>query len=124
MSLTGTFSKRRKLRISCGYRTRNCTLLARRKPLNTAGEFETELCSKDRQCTARFVVVDEKARPILSRQTSELFSILKIEKNSVSEENLLREFEGIFVGGKLKDFQAKLHCPKVETPTIWTNGEN
>ena len=40
----------------------------------------------------------EKARPILSQQTSELLAILKIEINFVSEENLLREFEGIFVG--------------------------
>ena len=31
------------------------------EPLNTAGEFETELCYKDRQCVARFVVVEEKA---------------------------------------------------------------
>ena len=34
------------------------------EPLNTAGEFETELCHKDRQCVACFVVVEEKARPI------------------------------------------------------------
>ena len=47
--------------------------------LNTAGELETELCYKDRQCVARLVVVEEKARPILSRQTSELLlAILKI----------------------------------------------
>ena len=103
------------------------------EPLNTAGEFEAELCYKDRQCAARFVVVEENARPILSRQTSELLAILKIEINSVSEENLLREFEGIFVGvGKLRDFQDKLHvdesvpthCPKVETLTIWIKREN
>ena len=42
--------------------------------------------------------VEEKARPILSRQTSELLAILEIEISSVSEENLLREFEGIFAG--------------------------
>jgi hypothetical protein len=87
------------------------------EPLNTAGEFEAELCYKDRQCAARFVVVEEKARPILSRQTSELLAILKIEINSVSEENLLREFEGIFVGvGKLRDFQAKLHVDESVQP--------
>lgn len=54
--------------------------------------------------------MDEKARPILSRHTSKRLPILKIEINSVSEENLLREFEATFVGvGKLKHFQAKLH---------------
>jgi len=57
------------------------------------------LCYKDRQCrgAARFVVLEEKATPILRRQTSELLAILKIEINSVSEENFLKEFEGIFV---------------------------
>ena len=54
--------------------------------------------------------MEEKTRPILSQQTSELLAILKIEINSVSEENLLREFEGIFVGvGKFRDLQGKLH---------------
>ena len=60
------------------------------EPLNTAREFEAELCYKDKQCTAYFVVVEEKARAILSCQTSEMLAILKIEINSVSEENLLR----------------------------------
>jgi len=42
---------------------------------------------------------------------------LKIEINSVSEENLLKEFEGIFVGvGKLRDFQAKLHVDESVQP--------
>jgi len=87
------------------------------EPLNTAGEFEAELCYKDKQCVARFVVVEEKARPILSRQTSELSAILKIEINSVSEGNLLKEFEGIFVEvGKLRDFQAKLHVDESVQP--------
>ena len=85
------------------------------EPLNTAGEFEAELCYKDRKCTVTFVVVEEKARAILSRQTSE---ILKIEINSVSEENLLREFPRILNGvGKLKDFQAKLHNDESVEPS-------
>jgi len=76
------------------------------EPLNTAGEFEAELCYEDRQCAARFVVVEEKA-------------ILKIEINSVSKENLLKEFEGIFVGvGKLRDFQAKLHVDESVQPIV------
>ena len=88
------------------------------EPLNTAGELEAELCYKDRKCTVTFVVVEEKARPILGRQTSEMLAILKIEINSVSEENLLREFPRIFNGvGKLKDFQAKLHIDESVEPT-------
>ena len=52
------------------------------------------------------------------RQTSEILAILKIEINSVSEENLLREFPRIFYGvGKLKDFQAKLHIDESLEPT-------
>ena len=96
-----------------------------KEPLNTAGEFEAELCYKDRKGTLTFVVVEEKARPILGRQTSEMLAILKIEINSVSEDNLLREFPRIFNGvGKLKGFQAKLHIdesvePTAKTITVW-----
>ena len=87
------------------------------EPLNTAGEFEAELCYKDRQRTVTFVVVEEKARPILCRQTSEILATLKIEINSVSEENLIREFPRVFNGvGKLKDFQAKLHIDESVEP--------
>jgi len=87
------------------------------EPLNTPGEFEAELCYKDRQCAARFVVMEEKARPILSQQTSKMLAILKIEINSVSEENVLKEFDGIFVGvGKLGTFQAKLHVDESVQP--------
>ena len=58
-----------------------------KEPLNTAGEFEAKLCYKDGQCAVCFIVVEEKARPILSLQTSELLAILKLKINSVSEEN-------------------------------------
>lgn len=62
--------------------------------------------------------VEEKARSILSRQTSEMLAILKIEINSVREENLLREFPSVFSRvGKLKDFQAKLHIDEPVEPT-------
>ena len=54
---------------------------------------------------------------ILSRQTSELLTILEIEISSVSEENLLREFDGIFAGvGKLRDFHAKLYVDETVQP--------
>ena len=35
------------------------------EPLTTAGEFETELCCKDKRCHVCFIVVEEKARTIL-----------------------------------------------------------
>ena len=55
--------------------------------------------------------------PILSRQTSELLAILKIEINSASVENFLREFEGSFVGvEKFRDFQVKLHVDESFQP--------
>ena len=125
--------KKKKIKCKSLQRNKKLNSYGSEEPLNTAGEFETELCYKDRQCTARFVVVEEKARPILSRQTSELLAILKMEVNSVSEGNLLKEFEGMSVGvGKLKDFQAKLHVDEsvpliaqmLRPPTIWIKGDN
>ena len=62
--------------------------------------------------------MEEKARPIPSRQTSGILAILKIDINCVSEENLLKEFEGIFVGEKLRDFQAKLHVDESVQPFV------
>ena len=59
--------------------------------LNTAGGFEAEFCYEDRQCILQVLL---------------LWKILKININSVSEENLLRQFEAIFVGvGKLNTFR-------------------
>ena len=95
---SGKCSKRRKSSVSHAKSNETLYSYCSEEPLNTGGEFEDELCYKDRQCAACFIVVEEKTRPILSQQTSELLAILKIEINSVSEENLLREFEGIFVG--------------------------
>ena len=110
--------KRRNIKCRSWKSNRKLYSYGSEEPLNTAGEFEAELCYKDRKCTVTFVVVEEKARPILSRQTSEILAILKIEINSVSEENLLREFPRFFNGvGKLKDFQAKLHIDESVEPT-------
>ena len=49
------------------------------EPLTTAGEFETELCYKDKRCHVCFIIVEEKARAILSRETSEELALLKLE---------------------------------------------
>ena len=73
--------------------------MALRTPsIYTAGVFEAELCYKDRKCTVTFVVVEEKARPILSRQTSEILATLKIEINSVSKENLVKNSQELLMG--------------------------
>ena len=70
-----------------------------------ADEFEAKLCHKYREYSARFVVIEERARPILSWQTFELLRIFKIDINSVGEENLLNTPEGIFTEvEKLKNF--------------------
>ena len=44
-----------------------------------AGEFETEVCYKDKRCHVCFIVVEDKARAILSRETSEKLAILKLK---------------------------------------------
>ena len=43
-----------------------------------------------------FIVAEEKARAILSRETSEELAILKLEINAMKEETLLRDFPGCF----------------------------
>ena len=87
------------------------------EPLTTAGEFETELRCKDKRCHVCFIVVEEKARAILSRETSEELAILKLEINAIKEETLLRDFPECFKGvGKLKGFQAKLHIDESVKP--------
>ena len=88
-----------------------------REPLSIAGEFETTICYKDKKCTGIFVVVEENARPILSRQTSEELSVLRIEINNLTKESLQEEFKDCFEGvGKLKDFQAEIHIDKSVKP--------
>ena len=80
------------------------------EPLTTAGEFETEVCYKDKRCHVCFIVVEEKARAIFSRETSEELAILKLEINATKEETVLRDFPKCSKGvGKLTGFQAKLH---------------
>ena len=85
--------------------------------LATAGEFETELCYKDKRCHACFIVVEEKARTILSRETSEELTILKLEINAMKEETLVRDFPECFKGvEKLKGFRVKLHIDESVKP--------
>ena len=87
------------------------------EPLTTAGEFETELCYKDTRCHVCFIAVEEKAREILSRQTSGELAILKLEINAMKDETLFRDFPECFKGvGKLKGFQVKLHIDESVKP--------
>ena len=89
------------------------------EPLTTAGEFETELCYKDKRCHVCFIIVEEKARVILSRETSEELALLKLEINAVKEETLLRDFPECSKGvGKLKCFQVKLHIDESVKPDV------
>ena len=57
------------------------------EPLTTAGEFETELRYKDKRCPVCFMGVEEKARAILSRETSEELAILKLENQCHKRRN-------------------------------------
>ena len=64
-----------------------------------------------------FIVVEEKARAILSRQTSRELAILKLEINAMKDETLFRDFPECFKGvGKLKGFQVKLHIDESVKP--------
>ena len=64
-----------------------------------------------------FIVVEEKARAILSRETSEELAILKLEINAMKEETLLTDFPVCFKGvGTLKGFQEKLHIDESVKP--------
>ena len=53
---------------------------------------------KDEHCHVCFIVVEEKARAILSRETSEELAILELEINAMKEETLLRDFPECFKG--------------------------
>ena len=77
----GTWEMLKSNHIKCNSRrsSRKLYSYGSAEPLTTAGEFETELSYKDKRCTVCFVVVEENARAILSRQTSEELGILKIE---------------------------------------------
>ena len=85
---------------------------------STVGEFKAELCYKDKKITVCFVVVEEKAIPILSRETCEELGALKIVINSVDEQSsIFSEFKECFKGvGKLRDFKAKLHIDDTVKP--------
>ena len=64
-----------------------------------------------------FIVAEEKARAILSRETSEELAIVKLEINAMKEETLLRDFPGYFKGvGTLKGVQEKLHIDESVQP--------
>ena len=64
-----------------------------------------------------FIVLEEKAREIPTRETSEELAILKLEINAIKEETLLRDFPDCFKGVRiLKGFQAKLHIDESVKP--------
>ena len=87
------------------------------EPLSTIGEFATELKYSDRYCSTCFVVIEQSARPILSRLTCEMLGVLRIDVNAVEEQDLLEEYKECFSGvGKLKNSQTKLHVDEKVAP--------
>ena len=102
-----TWETRKEKKVKCVSRKSNRKLYSHgsNEPLTAAGEFETELCYKDKRCHVCFIVVEEKARAILSMDTSEELAILKLEINALKEETLPRDFPECFKAvGKLKSF--------------------
>ncbi|RUA05254.1 MAG: hypothetical protein DSY43_04950 [Gammaproteobacteria bacterium] len=114
-----TWEELKQGRIVCKSRKTDRRLFAygSEKPLSVVGEFDVELCYQDKSRTTCFVVVEEKARPILGRQTCEDLGVLKIMINSVNEQSIFDDFKECLEGvGKLKDFKAKLHVDETVKP--------
>ena len=62
------------------------------EPLTTAGEFESEPCYNDKHFSECFIVVEDKERAILSRETKEELAIVKREIDKLKEKTSLRDF--------------------------------
>ena len=70
-----------------------------------------------KRCHLCFIVVQKKARAILSSQTSEELAIPKLEINGMKEETLLGDFPECFKGvGRLKGFPAKPYIDESVKP--------
>ena len=67
------------------------------EPLTTAGEFESELCYKDKRFSECFIVVEDKTRAILSKETTEELAIVKLEMNTLKEKSSLRDFPSVLM---------------------------
>lgn len=91
-------------------------------PLKTIGTFVAEICTRDRQITAEFVVIEGQGQPLLGKDSAEQLGVLKLghEINTVKSQpdsDIVREFRDCFTGfGKLKDFQLNIPIDKTVRP--------
>ena len=91
--------KKKKKKAKCISRTSNRKLYSygSNEPLTTAGEFESELCYKDKRFSECFIVVEDKTRAILSKETTEELAIVKLEINTLKEKSSLRDFPSVLM---------------------------
>lgn len=81
-----------------------------------------EICTRDRQITAEFVVIEGQGQPLLGKDSAEQLGVLKLghEINTVKSQpdsDIVREFRDCFTGfGKLKDFQLNIPIDKTVRP--------
>ena len=89
----------KKKKAKCISRTSNRKLYSygSNEPLTTAGEFESELCYKDKRFSECFIVVEDKTRAILSKETTEELAIVKLEMNTLKEKSSLRDFPSVLM---------------------------
>ena len=80
-----------------GKRTSNRKLYSygSNEPLTTACDFESELFQKDKRFSECFIVLEDKARAILSKETTEELAIVKLEINTLKEKSSLRDFPSV-----------------------------
>ena len=91
--------KKKKKKAKCISRTSNRKLYSygSNEPLTTAGEFESELCYKDKRFSECFIVLEDKTRAILSKETTEELAIVKLEINTLKEKSSLRDFPSVLM---------------------------
>ena len=89
----------KKKKAKCISRTSNRKLYSygSNEPLTTAGEFESELCYKDKRFSECFIVVEDKTRAILSKETTEELAIVKLEINTLKEKSSLRDLPSVLM---------------------------
>lgn len=114
----------KKMKIKCkSYRTsKRVYAYGHQKPLTVAGGFSAQVKIGDKSVQAEFLVVEEKGKALLSKQTSIDLGILMIQNPAVynvfsdtDRKTFIRlKFPKCFEGvGKLKDYQ--LHIAVDET---------
>jgi transposase InsO family protein len=95
------------------------------KPLEVLGEATTSLRYKNRQCTAKLIVVKKGRISLLSWETSmklKLMSLVNVVQQTREVDIIIAEYSDLFTGlGKLKDYKVHLHIDESVTPIAQTH---